>query len=180
MTRLVCTTMMAVCAALAATSLQAQQMRQTSAGRGGSPHVKTEWTIDGANLAVEYGRPYLKGRPETQLMPHGQPWRMGADEPTLLTTNKTLKVGALTLAPGTYTLNAIPGPSSWVLLIGKNQVDWGIPYRQDLEIGRVPMTLGKTPGPVEQVTIHIDDTPAGATLRVEWGTASAALPFTIG
>jgi hypothetical protein len=33
---------------------------------------------------------------------------------------------------------------------------------------------------VEQVTIAVDDTPAGATLRIEWGTTSASVPFTVG
>jgi hypothetical protein len=42
------------------------------------------------------------------------------------------------------------------------------------------MTLGKTKAPVENVTIHIDDTPKGAVLRVEWGTKSATAPFTVG
>jgi hypothetical protein len=173
---------MAIGAAVSMAPLHAQKTTQTSAGTGGSPHVKTEWTIDGADIVVEYGRPYLKGRPESQLMPPGQPWRMGADQPTLLTTNKPLKVGTLTLAPGTYTLNAIAGPSSWQLLVGKYEgpSQWGIPYQPALEIGRAPMTLARTTAPVEQVTIHIDDTAAGATLRVEWGTASATTPFTVG
>jgi hypothetical protein len=42
------------------------------------------------------------------------------------------------------------------------------------------MQVGKTAAPVEQLTISIDDTPAGATLRVEWGTTSATSPFTVG
>ena len=42
------------------------------------------------------------------------------------------------------------------------------------------MTPGKAKAPVEMMTISIDDTPAGATLRVEWGTTSATAPFTVG
>jgi len=43
------------------------------------------------------------------------------------------------------------------------------------------MKVGKTPKTVENVTISIDDAPAnGAVLRVEWGTTSASVPFTIG
>lgn len=34
--------------------------------------------------------------------------------------------------------------------------------------------------PVEQLTISIDDTPGGGTPRVEWGTTSASIPFTVG
>ena len=45
---------------------------------------------------------------------------------------------------------------------------------------RTPMVRGKTKAPVENVTISIDDTPSGATLRVEWGTVSATAPFTVG
>ncbi len=57
---------------------------------------------------------------------------------------------------------------------------WGVPYNKALEIGRTPMTPGKAKAPVEMMTISIDDTPAGATLRVEWGTTSATAPFTVG
>ena len=49
-----------------------------------------------------------------------------------------------------------------------------------LEIGRAPMQITKAKAPVEQVTISIDDTPAGATLRVEWGNVRATIPFTVG
>jgi hypothetical protein len=42
------------------------------------------------------------------------------------------------------------------------------------------MKLGATAKPVEQLTISIDDTATGAVLRVEWGTKSATIPFTVG
>jgi hypothetical protein len=42
-------------------AVEAQKTTETAAGKGGSPHVKTEWTIDGANLSIEYGRPYFEG-----------------------------------------------------------------------------------------------------------------------
>jgi len=42
------------------------------------------------------------------------------------------------------------------------------------------MTIGKAAKPVEQLTISIDDTASGATLRIEWGTVSATTPFKIG
>ena len=115
-------------------------------------------------------------------MPIGQAWRMGADQPTQITTDKALKFGALSLPAGTYTLNAAIAANEWQLLIGslEGPSQWGIPYRPDLEKGRAPMTLRTIPAPVELLTISIDDTPAGATLRVEWGTKSATIPFTVG
>jgi hypothetical protein len=166
-----------------AVSLAAQKITQTKTGGGGSPHVKAEWTVDGAAIAIEYGRPSLKGRPESQLMPAGQPWRTGADEATTITSTKPLTVGSVKLEAGvTYTINTVPGDKEWQIVFGKlgKPGQWGIPYLQALEIGRTSMTPGKTAKPVEQLTISLDDTAAGGTLRVEWGTVSAATPFTVG
>jgi len=163
--------------------LMAQKTTPVHPGTGGSPHVKTDWTIDGAAISITYGRPFLKGRPEAQVMPPGQPWRAGADEATIITTNRPLKFGSQSLAAGSYTINTQPG-QPWQLIIGKlgpdQQKQWGVPYNKSLEMWRVPMTAGKTSAPVEQVTFSIDDTPAGATLRLEWGTTSVTVPFTVG
>ena len=87
-------------AAVLTTTVAAQKTTPMGTGGGGSPHEKTEWTIDGAKLSIEYGRPVLKGRPEAQLMPAGQPWRTGADVATILTTDKPLKFGTLSVPAG--------------------------------------------------------------------------------
>lgn len=171
---------MAVAASLVA--FAAQKTTPVHPGKGGSPHVKSEWTIDGANIAIEYGRPSLKGRTEKDVMPLGRPWRTGADEATTITTDKALKFGSVSLAPGTYTINTQPGEADWQLIVGKlgKPGQWGIPYNKSLEIGRAPMTMGKTSSPVEQLTISIQDTPAGGELRIEWGGVRASAPFTVG
>src|SRR4029450_5674944 len=141
----------------AAVSVAAQKTTEVHPGRGGSPHVRSEWTIDGANISVEYGRPSLKGRPEADLMPVGQPWRTGADEATVLKTDKPLKFGTLSLEPGTYTLNTQPGEKDWQWIVGKlaKPGQWGVPYNKALEIGRAPMSLHTAKTPAEQVTISV-------------------------
>lgn len=166
-----------------AATLAAQKMTEIGSGRR-SPHVKAEWTVDGANVSITYGRPALKGRAEAQMMPPGQVWRTGADEATILTTDKALKFGTVSLQPGSYTINTQPDAGQWQLILGKlgdkGEKQWGIPYQQPLEIGRTPMKVGKTASPVEQLTISIDDTASGAALRIEWGTVSATTTFTVG
>ncbi len=182
MARTICGFLGVLLAAAMVSTAAYQKTTDVHPGKKGSPHVKTEWTIDGANISIEYGRPFLKGRPESEMMPVGKPWRTGADEATVLTTDKALKFGSLSLQPGTYTINTQPGDKEWQLLVGKlgKPGQWGIPYNASLEIGRAPMKVAKTSAPVEQLTISIDDTPAGATLRIEWGTTSASIPFTVG
>jgi len=39
-----------------AVPLAGQKTTQTGTGGGGSPHVKSEWTVDGAAITLEYGR----------------------------------------------------------------------------------------------------------------------------
>lgn len=167
---------------MAGVALHAQKMTETSVGKGGSPHVKSEWTIDGAAIVIEYGRPYLKGRPESQMMPVGKPWRTGADVATIIRTDKPLTFGTVILAAGSYTINTQPGEKAWELIIGtlEKEGQWGIPYQPALERYRIPMALGKAKAAVEQLTISIDDTGAGAMLRIEWGTTSVTAPFSVG
>ena len=178
--RLAATALVALAAS--ATTAMAQKTTQTGVGGGGSPHVTTEWTINDAHLSISYGRPALKGRAESKMMPVGKVWRTGADEATVLTTDKPLTFGTVTLAPGSYTLNTEPGDAAWQLIFGKlaKPGQWGIPYQPSLEIGRVPMTLTHATTPVERVTFSIDRTANGGVLKLEWGTTVATTPFTIG
>src|SRR5919107_3471114 len=99
---------LAIAAALAV-NLAGQTTTQIHPGKGGSPHVRSEWTVDGAKISIEYGRPSLKGRSEAEMMPPGKEWRTGADEDTTLTTDKELMIGSLHVAAGTYTLYTVPG-----------------------------------------------------------------------
>jgi hypothetical protein len=160
----------------------AQKTTQVHPGEAGSPHVRTEWTIDGARISIEYGRPSLKGRTVGKNVEplEGQEWRTGADEATTLRTDKLLRFGSLMVQPGTYTLYTIPVKGQWQLIISRKTGQWGIPYPKGSDLGRVPMTMAIPDKPVEQLTISIDDTSAGGTLRIEWGDTTAMLPFTLG
>lgn len=177
MTRTVLTAALAV--AMAAT-LGAQKLTQIHPGKGGSPHVRAEWTIDGANISIEYGRPAVKGRTVGKdLAPFGKVWRTGADEATTLKVDKMLMFGSFHLAPGTYTLYTLPGEKEWQLIINKQTGQWGTEYDEKQDVKRIPMTVGTLTAPVEQLTISIDDTPKGGTLRLEWGTTSASVMFSV-
>lgn len=160
----------------------AQKTTQVHPGKAGSPHVKSEWTVDGANLSIEYGRPSLKGRtPGKDVDPYeGREWRTGADEATTLITSRALKFGDVSVPAGTYTLYTIPVKGTWHLVISKKTGQWGIPYPKGEDLGRIAMTMGKPAKAADQLTISIEDTARGGTLHVDWGTTRASIPFTIG
>ena len=160
--------------------LDAQKTTPLANGGGGSPHVRTEWTIHGANISIEYGRPFVKGRALKEVAPSGAEWRTGADQATTLKTDKALKFGSLNVPAGTYTIYTVPGEKEWQLVISKKTGQWGIPYPAGQDLGRAPMTAETLTTPTTQLTIAIDSTATGGTLKVEWGTSGASIPFTVG
>ena len=168
--------------ALFGASLQAQKTTTVHPGKAGSPHVRSEWVVDGANVSIEYGRPSLKGRtPGKDIDPYdGREWRTGADEATTLKTDKPIKFGDLAVPAGTYTLYTIPTGGTWHLIVSKKTGQWGVPYPKGEDLGRVPMKAGAAPAAAEQLTITVQDTPAGGTLHIDWGTTRASIPFTAG
>jgi hypothetical protein len=145
-----------------------------------SPHETVNASVDGAKISVTYGRPYLKGRKVgAQLAPYGQVWRTGADEATTLVTDKALMFGSTHVQPGTYTLYTLPAENGWQLIINKQTGQWGTEYDQKQDLARIPMKVAKTPAPVEQLTIAINDTPAGGELKLTWENSDVTAPFTV-
>jgi hypothetical protein len=161
----------------------AQKITDLGTGKGGSPHVRAESVVDGANIAIEYGRPFLKGRtPGKDIDPYeGREWRTGADEQTTLITDRPLKFGSVSVPAGRYGLHTVPVSGTWNLIVHKRPKGWGIPYPgKEGELGRIPMTMGKAPKPGENLTISVEDTPQGGMLHIDWGTTRASVPFTVG
>jgi Protein of unknown function (DUF2911) len=175
MRRVRCGSMLAAVAMIAAlcTPAFAQKVVSSKVGGGGSPHETVEYTIDGAKITISYGKPFLKGRSLDTLAPAGKVWRLGADEATIITSDKPLMIGSLMLPAGSHSLYALPNPGAWKLIVNKKTGQWGIPYpkeTQDQELGRTDLKEGKTAKPAENFTILLADTPAGADLKLQWGT----------
>lgn len=145
-----------------------------------SPHETTSATVDGAKIAVEYGRPYMKGRKIFGgLVPIGQVWRTGADEATILTTEAALAFGTVTVPPGKYSLFTIPGEAEWTLIINRQTGQWGTRYDAGQDLGRMTMKTQPTGGAVEQFEIKISDTAAGGELHFQWENTRAIAPFVV-
>lgn len=146
-----------------------------------SPHETVKATIDGAAVSITYGRPYMKGRKVVGgLVPHGQVWRTGADEATILETDKALMIGPLHVNPGKVSLYTLVDEKSWRLIVNKQTGQWGTEYAAAQDLGRVPMKTETLAKPVEQFTIAIEKNPAGkgGILVMQWDTTKASVPFT--
>ena len=146
-----------------------------------SPHETVKAAIDGGNVTITYGRPLAKGRKIFGgLVPYGQVWRTGADEATILETDKMLMLGPLHLNPGKYSLYSLVDDKTWKLVVNKQVGQWGTEYQQGQDLGRVDMKAETIPAPVEQFTIALDKGAGGkgGVLTMQWETRKATLAFT--
>lgn len=169
-----------------ASPLAMQQTTQVHPGKGGSPHVRSVYTVDGATITLEYGRPSAKGRTlyaPDGVVPTGKVWRMGADEATTLKTDKNLMFGNVHVSPGTYTLFALPQGTpdapAGQLIINKQTGQWGTQYDESQDLGRVDARVRPVEQHVETLTLSIEDTPEGGMFVMQWGRLRAEVPFVI-
>ena len=152
-----------------------------------SPHETFSARVSGDRITITYGRPYTvkPGTTEVRkiwggLVPFGEPWRMGADEATLLITQKPLQIGGKTVPAGAYTLYMVPqenGPSQ--LAISTALGGWGIPVDTDHDLARVDLTKADLDKPVDQFTMAISKDSSGGTLKLMWENSEFSVPFSV-
>jgi hypothetical protein len=146
-------------------------------GQAGSPHVRVDWGVSGANISIEYGRPLLKGRTVGDSVEplEDKVWRLGADEATTLTTDRELMVGSVHVPAGAYTLFTVTTGDATELIVNSETGQWGTAYDESQDLGRTPMTVETLDSPADQLTLHIED----SVLRFEWGATLASVPIMV-
>ena len=93
-----------------------------------SPLRNVEFTYANGEGQLCYGAPSANGREIMGgLVPFGEPWRAGANEPTIIHLTAPASIGGVALEPGTYSLYAVPGESEWTVFINETWERWGIP-----------------------------------------------------
>lgn len=173
-------------AALLACTLPLMAQRQRI-----SPHDTTSSVIDGNRVTVVYGRPYTKdphsGAPRKiwgGLVPYGKVWRTGADEATLLITQKPIMFGDTTVPAGAYTLFTLPqADGSAKLIINKQVGQWGIgpgAYDENQDLARIDLKKDTLEKSVDQLTIAIAKNPAGGGIfKMMWENTQYSAAFTV-
>jgi hypothetical protein len=145
-----------------------------------SPRSTTRTTVAGANLWLDYSRPAMRGRPIWgKLVPFGAVWRTGANTAAHLSTDRTIELGGLTLAPGTYTLFLLPDVSEWYLIINRQTGMSGLERNPAQDLGRVKLTLEELTTPKESFEIVVAELEKQGRLSFSWDRTRAYIPFTV-
>ena len=138
-------------------------------------------TIQGKTITVKYASPSMKGRKIFGgVVPMNQVWRIGDSSPAALHSDSDLVFYGLTIPKGDYSLYVLVDPTKWQLIINKQTGPKAATYNAKMDVGRVPMTMGKAPAPVETCKITLPKTAAlAAKLELSWENTIASVPFHI-
>ena len=183
----------------AAVSLVAQSTPEPVTARvassgGVSPH-ETISTIIGADrrtgnrVTITYGRPFTRNPKTVEsrkiwggLVKWDKADRLGADEATLLLTQRPIQFGETVVPAGAYTLYIVPSETGVSqLAISTNLGKWGIPVDETNDLARVDLKRESLETPVDQLTLAlVNDTAAGGgLLKIMWADTQFSAFFTV-
>ncbi len=146
-----------------------------------SPLDSAAVDIGGATVKVCYGRPSARGRKIIGgLVPFEEPWRLGANEATTISVPFAAEIAGVRVAPGAYTLYAVPGASSWRIVVNRGTERWGIPIDAGVraeDVGTGTVSVEKLDRDVETLTLRFAPPTESATaLIVEWEKTRVRIP----
>jgi hypothetical protein len=138
---------------------------------------QTSAVIQGKAISVKYAAASMNGRRIFgAVVPYGQVWRIGDKAAASFHTDADLVFYGLTVPKGDYTLYVLPAADKWQLII--NRQTGAAAYNPKMDVGRVPMTMGKAAAPVETCKIGLTKTATlAAKLELSWENTVASVPF---
>lgn len=141
----------------------------------GNERGSVKATINGAHISIDYGRPALKGRDMLKQLQPGQLWRIGADAPTTLESDKELNFGGTIVPKGKHILLArLVEPGKWTLVFSTKSV---FEYGPDAKLAEVPLTLEEASDSTELVTIKVTDKDGTGVIEIAWGKMRLSASF---
>lgn len=139
-------------------------------------------TVDGTVIAVDYGRPHVRGRDTLYggVIPWGKVWTPGANWATTIEANRDITINGQPLAAGKYAMWLQVKQGAWTAILDRNTRRYHIQPPDSGAPGQLRFDVRPEPAPfVEALTWSFPKVrPTGATLQFAWG--DSAVTFDIG
>lgn len=148
-----------------------------------SPSATLKQAIGLTELEISYSRPSMRERqifgPEA-LLPHGAPWRVGANAATKITLSDQVSVDGTLLPEGAYTLLAWPGPKTWRLSwYAYDSTDWTV-YMDLKPVLELEIPIVKNNTEVETLEFRFQEVSMNsAVLLIEWERIQVRIPLRV-
>ena len=151
--------------------------------------------VAGKKLAVDYGRPALKGRALDELLkqlPPDRMWRAGENQVTTMSLDGDVLIGGKKVPAGKYSVYVHAADAkTWELVLNRdlgqplgkiwaqapdNMKNEPWPHLDDYtnaiasqEVARVPLKEAKSSGAADLFTIGFTPAGSGSTMTLAWG-----------
>lgn len=152
-----------------------------------SPLSKSDYVVGLTRISLQYSRPSVRGRVIFgDLVPYDKVWRLGANEPTKITTSTDVNFasndGKVYLLPaGTYAIFAFPSANgNWKIVFNSDTEQWGAGnYEADKDV--ITLNLDAMPHEfTETLFIDINDISlTGASIVICWEKIKVVIPFKV-
>jgi hypothetical protein len=120
-----------------------------------SPPATATGKVGGATITINYSSPAVKGRKIWGgLLPYGTVWRAGANEATMIETDKAIMVEGKSLPAGKYSLFMTPGEKEWAIIFNSEKDQWGDKKNGDANLDPAKNVLTVTVKPVKSATMN--------------------------
>lgn len=146
-----------------------------------SPPDSAETRLGAARVKVCYSRPAARGRAIMgELVPFRTPWRAGANEATVLRTDRPVRVGDVHLEPGWYSLYIVPDPEEWTVVVNRLADRDGVPideWVRSHDVGRITAAVEDPGSLVEDLTVRFEsEARESAWMVIEWERSRVRVP----
>jgi hypothetical protein len=134
-----------------------------------SQGAKVTQMVGLSEVTIYYHRPGVKGREIWgKLLPYGEVWRAGANEPTLFTFSDEVTIQGKKLPAGTYRFVTFPGQKEWTVIFNSEVKNWGTMY--EAKYDTLKFTVMPEAGPNEEwLSFSFTDlTPSSAQVVLAW------------
>ncbi|MFH0989300.1 MAG: DUF2911 domain-containing protein [bacterium] len=134
-----------------------------------SQGAKVSQVIGLSEVTIFYHRPGVKGRKIWgDVVKYNEPWRVGANEPTLIQFSDEVTIEGKKLPAGTYRLLMFPGEKEWSVVLNAEVKSWGTVY--DAKYDTLRFAVKPESGPNEEwLSLSFEDlTPASAKIVMAW------------
>lgn len=116
-----------------------------------------------------------------RLVPYGEPWRLGANEATVVHLPFDASVAGVPVEAGSYSLYTVPGEESWEIVVNEEPRRWGIPIDEEVrsrDVGSGTVSAETLEETVETLTIDLRRVaPDRAAMRIEWERTGVTVPI---
>lgn len=140
--------------------------------------------LGSGTVKVCYGRPRKNDRQIMGgLVPFGAPWRMGANEATVIHMPSAGSIAGVPVQAGRYSLYAIPSEKEWQIVVNSATQRWGIPINaavREKDVGSKAVPAESASSPEDQLQISFEKKgDKSADLFVQWDLAKVRIPVVL-